>query len=235
MFATLSIYSGLTRIINFGVTSNVVIQTVGPTIAMLFAVAYLIAGVSMLFGIGLAKRNLEAFGLIVVASSVLIGIIATIYIVGVNPAIINGIFSSSLFLLACGIRAHSLFRSVRLESSWYPKIVANEDGDIVSSNQGITTLLGYKPEDLLGQPLTTIMPSRYRTKHLQKFFDGAQNGSYSMLGKELRVSALRADGTEVPVRLYLDSWVSGGKRFFSGQFFSIETAIEIIPEAAENK
>ena len=110
MFAALSIYSGITRLADFGVTSSVIIDTIGHTAAQFFSLAYLLGGIGMLVGLGTGRRNIEAFGLCIVSASILIGIIATIFILGFVPAVINGLVTGILFLIACAIRAHSIMK-----------------------------------------------------------------------------------------------------------------------------
>jgi PAS domain-containing protein len=41
-------------------------------------------------------------------------------------------------------------------------VVADAEGRVTYVNPAITTLLGHDPAALMGQPLTTIMPTRFR-------------------------------------------------------------------------
>ena len=58
------------------------------------------------------------------------------------------------------------FRSL-VESATDAIIVANGQGLIVSWNRSASRLFGYADEEAIGQPLTLLMPARYRHAHEQ--------------------------------------------------------------------
>lgn len=66
---------------------------------------YLVAGLAMFFGIGLNKYNIQAFGLVTVATSLAIRAILTGWVVGIsNPLIINIIVLNGILILSCIVR-----------------------------------------------------------------------------------------------------------------------------------
>lgn len=82
-------------------------------------------------------------------------------------------------------------------------LVVDEKGRIVFVNRRVRQLFGYGSEDLLGQPLDSLLPERYRGghgRHLRHFF--ARPKARSM-GSGLELWARRADGTEFPVEISL--------------------------------
>jgi PAS domain S-box-containing protein len=46
-------------------------------------------------------------------------------------------------------------------------LVADEHGRIVLANQQLAVLSGYDPDELIGLPVETLVPARYRRAHQQ--------------------------------------------------------------------
>ena len=44
-------------------------------------------------------------------------------------------------------------------------VLMREDGTIAFANSKAATLLGYTPDELVGLPLETIIPERFRERH----------------------------------------------------------------------
>jgi PAS domain S-box-containing protein len=64
-------------------------------------------------------------------------------------------------------------------------------------------MLGYGPGELVGRPLTTIIPERLRETHLRSFERLVAGGEPRLFGKLVELAALRRDAGEVPVELML--------------------------------
>ncbi|MEY4705009.1 MAG: hypothetical protein RL042_1211 [Nitrospirota bacterium] len=94
-------------------------------------------------------------------------------------------------------------------------ILANDKGNIVFWNSSAVTMFGYSEAEALGQPLTTIMPKRYRESHVQGLRRVCETGQSRLIGRSTELSGLRKDNTEFPVELSLATWQSKGTRFFS--------------------
>ncbi len=95
-------------------------------------------------------------------------------------------------------------------------ILANAEGTIVFWNNSAARIFGYSEEEALGQPLSLIMPNRFREAHLKGFQRVCDTGISRMINKATELSGLRKDGKEFPVELSLATWQTKGKRFFSG-------------------
>lgn len=107
------------------------------------------------------------------------------------------------------------FRSV-VESATDAIILANQDGRIVSWNKAAQRMFQYTDEEILEQPLTHLMPHRYRHNHeqaLARFTSGHQTGVRS---EPLEFHGLKKDGTEFPLELSLGTWTTSTGSFFSG-------------------
>ena len=96
-------------------------------------------------------------------------------------------------------------------------VSADARGLIVSWNRGGEAMFGYTPDDVLGKPLTMLMPERYRDAHERGMGRFLLTGEPRVIGSgAVEVHALRADGTEFPVELSLSHWAEGEGRFFTG-------------------
>jgi two-component system sensor histidine kinase/response regulator len=90
-----------------------------------------------------------------------------------------------------------------VESAPNGLLMLNSTGQIQSVNRAVETLFGYSREELVGLPIETLMPERYRARHIQHravFSEGARAKARG--GRDL--CGLRKDGVEIPLQIYLN-------------------------------
>lgn len=90
-----------------------------------------------------------------------------------------------------------------LESAPDALLIVDSSGAIVLVNSRTEELFGYARRELLGQPIETLIPDRYRAGHpaqLQKYFAHPQ---IRTLGVGLELFGRCADGSEIPVEVSL--------------------------------
>ena len=68
---------------------------------------------------------------------------------------------------------------------------------------------------VLGDPLTDLMPARYRDAHRAGIARFRATGEGRLGGSAVEVEGLRADGTEFPLELSLGSWRENGQISFT--------------------
>jgi diguanylate cyclase (GGDEF)-like protein/PAS domain S-box-containing protein len=107
------------------------------------------------------------------------------------------------------------FRAVT-ESANDAIVSADARGTIIGWNRGGQAIFGYEEADVLGKPLTVLMPERYRDAHERGMGRFLLTGEPRVIGSTVEVHALRKDGTEFPVELSLSHWSEGDQRFFTG-------------------
>ena len=92
-------------------------------------------------------------------------------------------------------------------------ILVNKEGAIVMINPFANKQFGYENGALIGQKIETLIPSRFRTSHVEhrKNFDKKPEGRSMGIGLEL--FALRKDGTEFPVQISLGHFHSEENSF----------------------
>lgn len=94
-------------------------------------------------------------------------------------------------------------------------ITANLEGEITSWNPAAAALFGWAEADVIGKNLTIIIPERLRARHQAGMAHYKETGEGPIIGKAVRVPAVRADGTEFPVIITVRGFQTGGGRFVS--------------------
>ena len=95
-------------------------------------------------------------------------------------------------------------------------MLGDQNGNIISWNKAAQALFGYAAEEVLGEPLTLIMPARYRTSHQRGVERLRATGHPHIIGETVELNGLRKDGSEFPLELSLGSW-----RTREGAFYSV--------------
>ncbi len=122
-----------------------------------------------------------------------------------------------------------------LAHKWPPSLVASEDrfraiveaaedaiimsdkkGNILSWNSAAQKMFGYSQEDIVGKPLTLLMPSRYREAHQQGIERAQLTGELRVVGRTIELHGLRNDGEEFPIELSLSRSEFTGEIFYCG-------------------
>jgi PAS domain S-box-containing protein len=84
-------------------------------------------------------------------------------------------------------------------------VIADREGTIVYANDAVEALVGWPAADLIGRPITTLVPRRLIAAHREGFGRWADGSTGEVDGRYLRLPALRPDGEEVPVGIVLSS------------------------------
>ena len=118
-------------------------------------------------------------------------------------------------------------------------VVADVQGHIIDVNHAAADLFGYPAADLIGRPLTQIMPERHRASHEAGLARYLRTGVATLIGKAVQVEALHRNGHEIPIELSLTRLGGGGDVQFAAvirdltQVRRLEHAVEEERERAE--
>ena len=82
-------------------------------------------------------------------------------------------------------------------------IVVNTAGEIVLLNGQAENRLGYRRDELLGQKITTVIPSWFAERLLADGTRSAADSLAQQIGSGIELSALRKDGSEFPIEIML--------------------------------
>ena len=95
-------------------------------------------------------------------------------------------------------------------------ITADVSGNILSWNQAATRIFGYDKDEVIGKPLTIIIPDQHKAAHDQGIQRVAGGGKTHVIGNTAELSGLHKEGNLIPVELSLSTWLIGEERYFSG-------------------
>jgi PAS domain S-box-containing protein len=88
-------------------------------------------------------------------------------------------------------------------------------GRITYWNRAAQESFGYTAEEAVGQPLTLIIPERFRHLHEDGMERYLATGKPKIIGRPVELAGLRKDGTEFPVELSIGTWTSHGEVHFT--------------------
>lgn len=82
-------------------------------------------------------------------------------------------------------------------------LIADSTGDIVLINDRVVQLFGYEREELVGQPIHSLLPPRFQEKHHKLFESYLQAPRSRSMGEGQDLFALRKDFSEFPIEVSL--------------------------------
>jgi len=95
-------------------------------------------------------------------------------------------------------------------------ISIDQSGEVVLWNEHAAELFGYGEEEMLGEPLTAIVPERFRDGHVTGVERVVGGGERHVIGSTAELAGLHRDGREFPMELSLATWSDGNERLFVG-------------------
>jgi PAS domain S-box-containing protein len=95
-------------------------------------------------------------------------------------------------------------------------VSANSRGQITYFNKAAEDIFGYEAGDVLGKPLTVLMPERFHPAHSHAFERYLETGETHVIGQRVELAGRRSDGSEFPLELALSTWTAAGDVYFTG-------------------
>jgi PAS domain S-box-containing protein len=90
------------------------------------------------------------------------------------------------------------------------------NGSIVFANPAFTTVFGYDPTELIGKPLTLLMPEYMRRPHESGFSRYLATGQRHINWQGTELIALRKNGEEFPIEVSFGELTRDGLKLFTG-------------------
>jgi PAS domain S-box-containing protein len=104
-----------------------------------------------------------------------------------------------------------------LESALDCIVTIDHEGCITEFNPAAERTFGHRRDEVMGKQLADVMiPPSLREKHRQGFARYLATGEARVLGKHIEMTAVRADGSEIPVELALTRIPLEGPPSFTG-------------------
>ena len=88
-------------------------------------------------------------------------------------------------------------------------------GSIVGWNAAAERVFGYTETEIIGQPITVLMPERFRNLHSAGLARVVAGGTPHVIGKTVELAGLRKDGSEFPLEFSLAQWQAAEGQFFT--------------------
>ena len=90
-----------------------------------------------------------------------------------------------------------------LEAAPDAMVVVNQAGEIVLLNVQAEKQFGYRRDELLGQPVTNIIPEGFAERLIADDLRSAEDALAQQIGTGIELTGLRKDGSEFPIEIML--------------------------------
>jgi PAS domain S-box-containing protein len=111
--------------------------------------------------------------------------------------------------------SESRFRAVA-ESALDAIISADRAGVVTYVNAAAERIFGYPAAEIVGRPLTLLMPERFADAHRRGLARFLSTGEARLIGRTAQVAGRRRDGSEFPMEISLSTWTLSGEVYFTG-------------------
>ena len=107
------------------------------------------------------------------------------------------------------------FRAIT-ESANDAIVSVDAHGRIVSWNAKAEVIFGYRSDEIVGESLVTLMPTRYHRLHSARLAERVAVRAARMAGQTLEFTGRRQDGREFPLEISFSTWSMAGARYVTG-------------------
>lgn len=117
------------------------------------------------------------------------------------------------------------FRSVA-QSAVDAIVSIDADDRIIFWNEAAKSIFGYSEDEVLGNPVTILIPERYRAAHRTGVERFLATKRPVLIGKVAELRAVKKGGAEFPIELSLSTWTAKDGTFFTGIIRDVSKRIE---------
>jgi PAS domain S-box-containing protein len=107
------------------------------------------------------------------------------------------------------------FRSL-VENGSDAIVSIDEQSTILYANESVERVFGYRPEELIGEELTTIMPDRFHATHLDAVDRYLDTDERALDWNDIELPAEHRNGEEIALSITFEEHSYEGERVFSG-------------------
>jgi PAS domain S-box-containing protein len=145
-----------------------------------------------------------------------------------NVTLVPGKSDTEPFLFAVveDITRHKLEESARRDIEARYRVVVetasdavvsmDENGTILLANPATSRVFGYEPAELIGKPLTILIPESMRKLHEGGFQRYLATGERHLNWQGTELTGLRKNGEEFPAEVSFGELIRNGRRVFTG-------------------
>jgi hypothetical protein len=100
-------------------------------------------------------------------------------------------------------------------------VLADPEGRVLSWNRAARRIFGYEDDEVVGEPLSMLMPERYRARHEAGMARHRRTGEGTVIGRTVELHGLRKGGEEFPIELSISTWETEQGPCYSGMIRDI--------------
>src|SRR5215217_5917762 len=112
-------------------------------------------------------------------------------------------------------KSEARYRTV-LDAAFDAIVTITPEGIVRWFNRGAERIFGYRAEEAIGQPVTLLMPERYRDLCVAGLHRYLRTGEARVVGGTTELVGLRKDGSEFPIEMSLGVTYEDGEQSFTG-------------------
>jgi PAS domain S-box-containing protein len=95
-------------------------------------------------------------------------------------------------------------------------ITSDSKGAVLSWNSGAEKIFGFTESEIIGLPMTTIMPARYYEGYHEGMNRVLEGTERHVIGRTVEMYGQRKNGVEFPIELSLSEWETSTGKYFTG-------------------
>lgn len=95
-------------------------------------------------------------------------------------------------------------------------ITIDEESRILFVNPAVEKIFGHGADEIIGRPLTILMPERLRNSHLSGIRRYLETGEKRIKWKAVELPGLHRSGYEIPLEISYGEFIKDGSHFFIG-------------------
>ncbi|GAX60228.1 signal transduction histidine kinase [Candidatus Scalindua japonica] len=132
------------------------------------------------------------------------------------------------------------FSENMIETAQDAIVSISEEGIVRVWNRSAEKIFGYSRSEIIGQPITTIIPERYRKRHENGIKRFLHTGQFKFINKPFEAFGKTKEGKEIPIELSLSTQKLENKQYsFTGiirdRTFEMNIKNELIAQAKKLK
>jgi PAS domain S-box-containing protein len=131
-------------------------------------------------------------------------------------------------------RTRRQFRAIS-ENSTDAIVIIDTESRIRFANPAVETYFGYTPNELRGEPVTTLMPERHRESHRSAIERYVETGERTVDWSNVEFSGRRKDGTELPLSISYSEFRQDGEQRFIGIMRDVSERTRLEAELRESE
>ena len=114
-------------------------------------------------------------------------------------------------------------------------VSADSRGNVIYFNKAAQRAFGYQSSEVLGKPLTILMPEKFHAQQLEEMARFISNGESNVVGKVIDAVGKKKNGSEFPLECSLGTWTAQGDKFVTGIFRDVTERQQIAQAINEQR